>query len=49
VAQQLLRDTRLPAAEIAAILRYSNPGAFSRAFRGWSGETPRQWRERRSE
>jgi AraC-like DNA-binding protein len=44
VAKQLLRDTRLPAAEIAAILRYSNPGAFSRAFRGWSGTTPRQWR-----
>jgi AraC-like DNA-binding protein len=48
VAMQLLRDTRLPAAEIAAILRYSNPGAFSRAFRGWSGTTPRRWRDRRA-
>ena len=45
VAQQLLRDTRLPAAEIATILGYSNPGAFSRAFRGWSGSTPRRWRK----
>ena len=45
VAQQLLRDTRLPAAEIATILGYSNPGAFSRAFRGWSGSTPRCWRK----
>jgi AraC-like DNA-binding protein len=48
VAQQLLRDTRLPAAEIAAILGYSNPGAFSRAFRGWSGSTPRRCRDRRA-
>jgi AraC-like DNA-binding protein len=47
VAQQFLRETRLPAAEIAAILGYSNPGTFSRAFRGWSGSAPRQWRERR--
>jgi AraC-like DNA-binding protein len=45
-AKQLLRDTRLPAAEIAAILRYSNPGAFSRAFRAWSGASPRQRRGR---
>jgi len=45
-AKQLLRDTRLPAAEIATVLRYSNPGAFSRAFRGWSGTTPSQWRNR---
>lgn len=47
VAQQLLRETQLPAAEIAAILGYSNPGAFSRAFRGWSGRPPRQLRDRR--
>jgi AraC-like DNA-binding protein len=46
VAQQLLRETQLPAAEIAAILGYANPGAFSRAFRSWSGKSPRQWRER---
>ncbi len=45
VAQQLLSDTRLPAAEIATVLGYSNPGAFSRAFRDWSGSTPRRWRK----
>ena len=45
VAQQLLRETRLPAAEIATILGYSNPGGFSRAFRGWSGSSPRRWRD----
>jgi AraC-like DNA-binding protein len=48
VAQQLLSDTRLPAAEIAAILGYSNPGAFSRAFRVWSGSAPKRWRDRRA-
>jgi len=48
VAQQLLSDTRLPAAEIAAILGYSNPGAYSRAFRGWSGSAPKRWRDRRA-
>ena len=48
VAQQLLRDTRLPAAEVAAILGYSNPGAFSRAFRAMAGLSPRNWRDRRA-
>ncbi len=47
VAQQFLRDTRLPATEIAAILGYSNPGAFSRAFRSWSGSAPSEWRDDR--
>jgi len=47
VAQQLLRETHLPAAEIAAALGYANPGAFSRAFCSWSGKPPRQWRDRR--
>lgn len=48
VVRQLLRDTRLPAGEIRAILGYSNPGGFSRAFRGCSGITARRWRDRRT-
>jgi len=48
VAQQLLRDTHVSAAEIAENLGYANPGAFSRAFRGWSGTAPRQWRDRQA-
>ncbi len=34
----------MPIGEIAATLHYSRPGAFSRAFKGWTGKTPRQWR-----
>ncbi len=44
LARQLLEDSRMPIAEIAATLHYSRPGAFSRAFKGWTGQTPRQWR-----
>ena len=44
LARQLLEDSRMPIAEIAATLHYSKPGAFSRAFKGWTGRTPRQWR-----
>lgn len=44
LARQLLEESRLPIGEIAATLQYSRPGAFSRAFKGWTGRTPRQWR-----
>lgn len=43
LARQLL-ETSLPTGEIAATLHYSKPGAFSRAFKAWTGKTPRQWR-----
>ncbi len=44
LARQLLEDSRMPIADVAATLHYSKPGAFSRAFKGWTGRTPRQWR-----
>ncbi len=44
IARQLLEDTHLPAGDIAATLHYSSPGAFSRAFKEWTGETPRSVR-----
>ena len=44
IARQLLRDTRLPVAEIAAALDYSECSAFDRAFRRWSGASPSAWR-----
>lgn len=43
-ARQLLSETRLPLAEIASALGYSDATAFSRAFRNWTNMTPSAWR-----
>jgi AraC-like DNA-binding protein len=47
LAKQLLENTELPLLEIAAVLRYADAAVFSRAFRGWSEMSPRQWRARK--
>jgi AraC-like DNA-binding protein len=39
-ARQLIVDTRMPIHEIAQTLHYAKPGAFSRAYLGWTGITP---------
>ena len=44
IARQLLTDTQVPLAQIAAALGYSEASAFTRAFRRWSGQTPKTWR-----
>lgn len=44
-AQALLRDTDLPVAEISHQLGYGEPSAFFRAFKGWTGQTPDNWRQ----
>jgi AraC-like DNA-binding protein len=44
IARQLLQDTQVPLAQIAAALGYSEASAFTRAFRRWSGQTPTAWR-----
>ena len=44
LASQLLRDTGLPVARIAATLGYRDATVFTRAFRRWSGRTPRSYR-----
>ena len=44
LASQLLHDTRAPIARIAASLGYRDPTIFARAFRRWTGSTPRQFR-----
>lgn len=46
VAQQLLGQTVMPLADIATALHYSDPTAFSRAFRSATGIAPTQWRRR---
>jgi AraC-like DNA-binding protein len=44
LAREYLLDTRLALAEIADLLGYTEPGNFSHAFRRWSGQSPRQYR-----
>jgi AraC-like DNA-binding protein len=43
-ACQMLASTEKPASEVALILGYSDPSAFTRAFRRWRGVAPAQWR-----
>ncbi|SDW11198.1 AraC family transcriptional regulator [Thiocapsa roseopersicina] len=45
IAKQLLHDTNLPVADVAAAVQYADPNAFSRAFRSWAGLSPKQWRQ----
>jgi AraC-like DNA-binding protein len=45
VAEQLLEQTSLSLAEIAGVLHYADPSAFSRAFRSWTQTSPSEWRE----
>jgi AraC-like DNA-binding protein len=44
IAKQLLHDTRSPVSRIAASLGYRDPTVFTRAFRRWTGLTPREFR-----
>lgn len=44
IAQQLLRDTRVPVARVAATLGYGDPTVFTRAFARWTGQTPSRFR-----
>jgi AraC-like DNA-binding protein len=45
VAKQLLGDTSMGLAQISAVLHFSEPAAFTHAFRRWSGTTPSAWRQ----
>jgi AraC-like DNA-binding protein len=44
IASQLVADTEMPLSQVAAALDYSEASAFTRAFRRWSGSSPRDWR-----
>jgi AraC-like DNA-binding protein len=44
MAKQLLLDTRLPVARIAAAVGYEDPTIFTRAFARWTGLTPSEFR-----
>jgi AraC-like DNA-binding protein len=44
IACELLENTDMALGQIAAVLRYSELSAFTRAFRRWSSQTPSAWR-----
>jgi AraC-like DNA-binding protein len=44
IACELMENTDMALGQIAAILKYSELSAFTRAFRRWSGQTPSAWR-----
>jgi transcriptional regulator GlxA family with amidase domain len=43
-ARQLIAGTNISLAQISAMLDFSEPAAFTRAFHRWSGETPSGYR-----
>ncbi|MGE5160861.1 MAG: helix-turn-helix transcriptional regulator [Betaproteobacteria bacterium] len=45
-AQRLLQSSALPVTEIASRLGYADTATFTRAFRRWSGTSPRRWHAR---
>ncbi|MDN6855384.1 AraC family transcriptional regulator [Pseudomonas sp. CAN2814] len=47
LAERYLGDGNLPATDIAALLGYSEPSVFFRAFRHWTGLTPGEFRQRK--
>ena len=44
-ARRLLAASHVPLADISLALGYTEPSAFSRAFRAWSGVSPQHWRK----
>lgn len=44
-----IRETTLSFGEVAFMLGFSSPGAFQRAFKRWTGETPGEYRRRAQE
>ncbi len=47
LANSYLEDPRLAVFEVALLLGYSEPSAFFRAFRRWTGKTPQEFRQAR--
>ena len=44
LAKRLLEETAHSLAEVAFLLGFSQPSAFHRAFKRWTGKTPAEWR-----
>lgn len=48
-SRQLLQQEELEVRQIGELLGFVNPANFTRAFKGWTGMTPREWRQRYQE
>lgn len=46
LAKRCLKDDKLPLGEVAFLLGFSEPSAFHRAFKRWTGQTPLAYRQR---
>jgi AraC-like DNA-binding protein len=46
LARGYIRDRR-PLAEVAFLVGFTDPSTFHRAFKRWTGTTPKAWRDRR--
>ncbi|ANY81238.1 hypothetical protein BB934_25985 [Microvirga ossetica] len=44
LARDLMANTDIALDQISVMLKYSEPSAFTRAFRRWSGQSPSAWR-----
>jgi AraC-like DNA-binding protein len=43
IARDLLANTDMALNQISVVLKFSEPSAFTRAFRRWSGQPPSAW------
>jgi AraC-like DNA-binding protein len=48
LAQRYLQNPSFAINEVAYLLGFSEPSAFNRAFRRWTGTSPGEWRAQRA-